>query len=81
MFIGRLLGSRVKPTPPPGPPMTLGSMRELGVQHLIAFCLHDAWRHQALIDVSSYQPETPVPWCRTKVKCSKCGRAGPLGVC
>jgi hypothetical protein len=23
---------------PPGPPMTLGNMRELGVHHLIAFC-------------------------------------------
>jgi hypothetical protein len=27
---------------PPGPPMTLGNMRELGVQNLIAFCLNDA---------------------------------------
>jgi hypothetical protein len=34
--------------------MTLGNMREQGVRHLIAFCLHDACRHQALIDVSSY---------------------------
>ena len=25
--------------------MTLGNMRELGVQHLIAFCLNDACRH------------------------------------
>ena len=33
--------------------MTLGNMREQGVQHLIAFCLNDACRHQALIDVSS----------------------------
>ena len=32
--------------------MTLGNMR--GVQHLIASCLNDACRHQALIDVSSY---------------------------
>jgi hypothetical protein len=33
-----------------GPPMTLGNMRELGVQHLIAFCLNDACRYQALIE-------------------------------
>ena len=26
----------------PGPPMTLGNMRELGVQNLIASCLNDA---------------------------------------
>ena len=30
--------------------MTLGNMRELGVQHLIVFCLNDACRHQALIE-------------------------------
>ena len=33
--------------------MTLGNMRELGVQRLIASCLNDACRHTALIDVSS----------------------------
>jgi hypothetical protein len=27
---------------PPGPPMTLRNMRELGVHHLIAFCLNEA---------------------------------------
>ena len=36
------------PKHPAGPPMTLGNMRELGVQHLIAFCLNDACRHQVL---------------------------------
>jgi hypothetical protein len=49
---------------PPGPPMTLGDMRAHGVHHLIAFCLNDACRHQALIDVSSYPPDTLVPWFR-----------------
>jgi hypothetical protein len=34
--------------------MTLGSMREQGVHHPIAFCHNDACRHQALIDVSRY---------------------------
>ena len=46
---------------PPGPLITLGNMRELGVQNLIAFCLNDACRHLALIDVSSYPAETEVP--------------------
>ena len=45
---------------PPGPPMTLGNVRELGVQNLLASCLNDACRHQALIDVSSYPAETEV---------------------
>jgi hypothetical protein len=34
--------------------MTLGNMRQLGVQNLLASCLNDACRHQGLIDVSSY---------------------------
>ena len=56
--------------------MTLGNMRELGVHHLIAFCLNDACRHQALIDVSSYPAETEVPWFKSRVKCNKCGGRG-----
>ena len=39
------------PKRPRGPPMTLGNMREQGVHHLICYCLNDACRHQALIDV------------------------------
>ena len=39
----------------------------------IAFCLNDACGHQAIIDVSSYPADTPLPWFRTKVKCAKCG--------
>ena len=50
----------MKPKHPPGPPMTLGNMRELGVHHLIAFCLNNARRHEAVIDVSSYPAETEV---------------------
>ena len=33
---------------PPGEPMTLGNMRQLGVQHLVATRLNDACRHQGL---------------------------------
>ena len=40
------------PKHPPGPPMTLGNMRELGAQNLIAFCLNNSCRHRALIDLS-----------------------------
>ena len=29
---------------PPGEPMTLGNMRRLGVQRLVAYCLNDACR-------------------------------------
>jgi hypothetical protein len=46
---------------PPGEPMDLGNMRQLGVHHLIATCLSDACRHQGLIDVSNYPDDTEVP--------------------
>jgi hypothetical protein len=48
-----------------GPPMSLGNMRELGVQRLC--------RHVALIDVSAYPAETEVPSSRSRVVCAKCG--------
>jgi hypothetical protein len=54
-----------------GPPMTLGNMRELGAQRLIASCLNDACRHTALIDLSSYQAETEVPSFGRRAKCGK----------
>jgi hypothetical protein len=53
--------------------MTLGNMRELGVWHLIAYCHNDAYRHQALIDVSSWPAETEVAYFQRNAKCSRCG--------
>ena len=51
-------------------------MRRQGLRSLIAYCLNDARRHQAVIDVSSYPSETEVPWFRSKVTCAKCGARG-----
>ena len=56
--------------------MTLGNMRQLGVQNLVAFCLNDACRHTALVDVSSYPADTEVPSFRSRVVCAKCGSRG-----
>ena len=64
------------PNTPHGPPTALGNMRELGVQNLVAFCLNDACRHTALIDVSNYPADTEVPWFRSRVVCAKCGGRG-----
>jgi hypothetical protein len=63
----------VNPKHPPGPPMTRGNMRELGVHHLIGYCHNDACRHQALIDVSPYPADTEVPSFQRRDKCGKCG--------
>jgi hypothetical protein len=64
-----------KPKQPAGPAMTLGNMRQLGVQRLLASCLNDACRHTALIDVSNYPADTEVPWFRSRVVCAKWRRA------
>jgi hypothetical protein len=56
---------------PPGPPMTLGNMRRQGVRTLIGYCLNDACRHQAVIDVLNYPDDVEIPSWRAK--CSKCG--------
>jgi hypothetical protein len=53
--------------------MTLANMREQGVLHLVAFWDNDACRRQAVIDVSSYPRDTPVPWFRLRVKCGRSG--------
>jgi len=63
----------MKPKNPPGPPMTLGNMRLLGVQRLVAHCLNPACRHEGLIDVSKYPEDTEVPSFTLKVVCAKCG--------
>jgi hypothetical protein len=53
--------------------MTLGNMRELGAQRLIAYCHNDACRHQALIDASSYPDDVEVPAFQRRAKCDKFG--------
>ena len=50
----------------------------MGVQNLVAFCLNDACRHQALSDVSTCPAETDVPSFRPRVKCG--GRGNKIDV-
>ena len=64
-----------KPEQQHGPPMTLGNMRELGVQRLLTSCLNDGCRHTTLIDVLSYPAETEIPYFKAHVVCAKCGRS------
>jgi hypothetical protein len=61
---------------PPGKPMTVGNMRHLGVQRLVAYCLNPSCRHEGLIDVSKFPDDTEVPSFAGKVVCNKCGARG-----
>ena len=69
--------STMTPKHPPGPAMTLDDMRHLGVQRLVATSLHDACRHQGLVDVSKYPGDTEVPSFANKIVCAKCGAWPP----
>jgi hypothetical protein len=58
---------------PPGPPMTLGNMRELGVHRLLVSCLNPDCRHEAVFDASDYPDDTEVSSFVHRMICSKCG--------
>lgn len=61
---------------PPGRPMTLGTMRDLGVGKLIASCLNGACGHTALIEVWSYPAATEIAYFKRRVVCAICGARG-----
>ena len=59
---------------PPGHPITLGNMRDLGVGRLIASCLNDTCGHTTLIEVWSYPAATD--YFKRRVVCAMCGARG-----
>jgi hypothetical protein len=65
-----------KPKHPPGPPMTLGNMRHLGVRGLAVHCLNPQCRHQTVFSADDYPDEVPVPSFQARMKCRKCGAKG-----
>jgi hypothetical protein len=64
-----------------GPPMDLANMRRQGVRNLIAYCLNDACRHQAIIDVSSYPGDIEVPWLAARSCAPNAARAAGASTC
>jgi hypothetical protein len=59
-----------------GPAMTLGNMRQLGVQRLLASCLNDACRHTALVRMAATLIRTVTEKCRRPGL-----RFHPSGIC
>jgi hypothetical protein len=60
----------MKPKQPAGPPMTLGNMRELGVQRLLVSCLNPDCLHSIVFDVSHYDADLAVPSFKPRMRCS-----------
>jgi hypothetical protein len=62
----------LKPKRPPGPAMTLGNMRVLGVQRLLVSCLNPDRLHSTLFDVSHYDDDLEIPSFTLRMRCSQC---------
>lgn len=56
--------------------MTLGNMRANGVGTLIVYCECRGCHHAAVLDVSSYDDDLPVPAFGPRMVCTMCGAIG-----
>ena len=56
--------------------MTLGNMRANGVRTLDVTCGAMRCNHSAVIDVSGYSDEVPVPAFERRMVCTACGAIG-----
>jgi hypothetical protein len=63
-----------QPRSQPGPPMTLGNMRSLGVRSLAVSC--ELCHHAAVLSAEPWPDHVPVPTFRLRMLCSRCGIIG-----
>ena len=63
-------------TIPTTPPMTLGNMRANGVCSLAVTCLSHFCHHEAVLDVTIYGDDVPVPSFGPRMVCTVCGGIG-----
>jgi len=57
----------------PGSPMTLGSLRQLGVRGLLLICVDPRCRHEATMSVDDYADAIELPSFAPRMVCSRCG--------
>ena len=57
-------------------PMTLGNMRANGVRTLAVYCEGCRCHHEAIIDVSGFPDDVPVPSFGPRMVCTVCGAIG-----
>jgi predicted DNA-binding ribbon-helix-helix protein len=57
----------------PGSPMTLGSLRQLGVRGLLLVCVDPNCRHESIMSVDDYADAIELPSFAPRMVCSKCG--------
>ena len=58
----------------PGPPMTLGNMRSLGVRSLAVSC--ELCHHAAVLSAEPWPDHVPVPSFGPRMVCTSCGIIG-----
>jgi predicted DNA-binding ribbon-helix-helix protein len=56
-----------------GPPITLASLRQLGVRGLLLVCFDPKCRHEATFGVNDFADEIELPSFAPRMVCSKCG--------
>jgi hypothetical protein len=56
--------------------MTLGNMRANGVRTLAVYCGGRSYHHEAVLDVSAYPDDMPVPSFGPRMVCTVCGAVG-----
>jgi len=56
--------------------MTLGNMRANGVRSLAVYCGGRYCHHEAILDVSAYPDDVPVPSFGPRMVCTVCGAIG-----
>jgi predicted DNA-binding ribbon-helix-helix protein len=57
----------------PGSPMTVGTLRQLGVRGLLLICVDPKCRHEATMSVDDYADAIELPSFAPRMVCSKCG--------
>ena len=60
----------------PGPPMTLGDMRQHGVRRLSVHCESFYCLHSSIIAVENFPDNVLVPSLGPRMACTQCGRIG-----
>jgi hypothetical protein len=55
-------------------PMTFGNMRQNGVRSLAIYC--ECCHDEAVMNVDQWPTDIPVPACRRRMVCTKCGIIG-----
>jgi hypothetical protein len=53
--------------------MTIGNMREWGIEHVVAYCRRIGCGHHVIVNAKGLPEDLAVPDVGLRTRCSKCG--------